>query len=106
MDDLQCPGCGEQDNLLGARNDDLIHVTCQTCAQEWDRDPEAIPGCDRCDGDDMEGAVKAVVEKSRGSQLSIVATQVVWLCRQCDAKVLASYRIGRSPLMPAELPTA
>jgi len=53
----------------------------------------------------MEGAVKAVVEKSRGSQLSIVATQVVYLCRSCDARVLASYRVGRSPLMPDQLPT-
>jgi hypothetical protein len=53
----------------------------------------------------MEGAVKAVVEKSRGSQLSIVATQVVYLCRDCDETILASYKIGRSPLMPTELPT-
>jgi hypothetical protein len=53
----------------------------------------------------MEGAVKAVVEKSRGSQLSIVATQVVYLCRVCDERILASYRVGRSPLMPDQLPT-
>jgi len=37
--------------------------------------------------------------------LSIVATQVVWLCRSCDEAVLARYRIGRSPLMPDQLPT-
>jgi hypothetical protein len=29
----------------------------------------------------------------------------VYLCRDCDETILASYRIGRSPLMPAELPT-
>ena len=104
VDDLQCPACGEDEQLLGERQDDLIHITCESCGQEWDRDPEAIPRCDRCDGDDMEGAVKAIIEKSRGSQLSIVATQVVYLCRHCDEKILASYRIGRSPLMPDQLP--
>ena len=83
----------------------MIEVTCQRCDQQWERDPNAIPTCDRCDGDDMEGAVKAVVEKSRGSQLSIVATQVVYLCRVCDDRILSSYRIGRSPLMPDQLPT-
>ncbi len=53
----------------------------------------------------MEGAVKAMVEKSRGSQLSIVATSVIYLCRVCDEAILASYRVSRSPLMPDELPT-
>jgi len=53
----------------------------------------------------MEGAIKAIVEKSRGSQLSIVATQVVYLCKVCDEQILASYRVGRSPLMPDQLPT-
>ena len=105
MDELECPACGEEEQLLGERRGELIHIRCEVCAQEWDRDPEAIPRCDRCDGDDMEGAIKAIVEKSRGSQLSIVATQVVYLCRQCDARILDSYRIGRSPLMPDQLPT-
>ena len=105
MDDLAYPACGETEELLGQRQGEMIEVTCEPCGRQWERDPNAIPFCDRCEGDDMEGAVKAIVEKSRGSQLSIVATQVVYLCRQCDEKVLSSYRIGRSPLMPDELPT-
>ena len=105
MDELQCPACGERDGLLGHRRGDLIDVTCEACGQQWVRDPNAIPDCDRCGGADMEGAVKAIVEKSRGSQLSIVATQVVYLCRSCDERVLASYRVGRSPLMPDQLST-
>ena len=103
MTDLICPACGEDTNLDGERCDELIHITCESCGQEWDRDPS--PRCDRCDGSDMEAAIKAVVEKSRGSQLSIVATQVVHLCRSCDETILARYRVGRSPLMPDELPT-
>ncbi|MCS5674573.1 MAG: hypothetical protein NZ605_06165 [Acidimicrobiales bacterium] len=105
MDELECPACGEDDRLLGRPCGDLIDVTCEACGQNWERNPNAIANCDRCDGDDMEGAVKAIVEKSRGSQLSIVATQVVYLCRSCDAAILASYRVGRSPLMPDQLPT-
>jgi 5-methylcytosine-specific restriction endonuclease McrA len=105
VDELRCPACGETEDLVGRQNDEMIEVTCERCNQQWERDPNAIPACDRCGGDDMEGAVKAVVEKSRGSQLSIVATQVVYLCRVCDERILASYRVGRSPLMPDQLPT-
>ena len=105
MEVLSCPACGEEELLNGVPHADTIEVSCEPCGHKWYRDPQAIPNCDRCDGNDMEGAVKAVVEKSRGSQLSIVATQVVYLCRECDATILASYRIGRSPLMPSELPT-
>ncbi|MFT7646839.1 MAG: hypothetical protein ACI8Y4_001579 [Candidatus Poriferisodalaceae bacterium] len=103
MDDLVCPACGETEKLNGERRGDLIHITCESCQQAWDRDPS--PRCPTCEGDDLEAAIKAVVEKSRGSQLSIVATQVVHLCRVCDEAVLAVYKIGRSPLMPDELPT-
>ena len=105
MDELQCPACGETESLIGREKGELIEMTCETCDQRWSRDPNALPICERCDSDDMEGAVKAIVEKSRGSQLSIVATQVVSLCRSCDESILASYRIGRSPLMPDQLPT-
>tara|TARA_Y100000768_G_scaffold130529_2_gene96971 strand:+ start:765 stop:1085 length:321 start_codon:yes stop_codon:yes gene_type:complete len=105
VEELQCPACGETEDLLGQQKGDMIEVTCQSCTQHWERNPNAIPTCDRCNGDDMEGAVKAIVEKSRGSQLSIVATQVVYLCKVCDETILASYLIGRSPLMPDQLPT-
>lgn len=102
--DLVCPACGEDDDLTGTRQDDeTILITCGACGTEWVRDPR--PRCDRCGGDDVEAAVKAVVERSRGTQLSIVGTQVVHLCRDCDRDVLASYRVSRSPLMPDELPT-
>ena len=100
---LACPACGEDENLDGERRDDLIHITCATCGQQWDRDPS--PRCARCGGDDLFPALKAIVEKSRGSQLSIVATEVIHLCLGCDAELLARYRISKSPLMPDELPT-
>ena len=102
MSELVCPACGSEE-LLGERSGELIHITCEDCGTEWDRDPS--PRCDRCGGSDLEGAIMAVLERSRGTQLSIVGTRVVHLCKGCDAEVLARYRIGRSPLMPDDLPT-
>jgi 5-methylcytosine-specific restriction endonuclease McrA len=103
VSDLVCPICGEDEMLNGQRVDDLIEITCERCDTSWKRDPS--PRCPTCGGDDLEPVVKAVVEKSRGSQLSIVATQVIDLCRVCDDDVLSGYRISRSPLMPDQLPT-
>ncbi|MCP3935342.1 MAG: hypothetical protein GY708_08220 [Actinomycetia bacterium] len=103
MSDIVCPACGEDEELDGEREGDVIAITCARCETTWHRDPS--PRCPRCDSPDVEAAIKAVIEKSRGSQLSIVATQIVHLCRTCDAELLASYRISRSPLMPDQLPT-
>ena len=103
MADIECPACGEAENLDGEPVEGGIKITCETCEQTWVRDPS--PTCPKCSSSDVEGAIKAIIEKSRGSQLSIVATQVVHLCRECDAELLASYRISRSPLMPDQLPT-
>jgi hypothetical protein len=48
----------------------------------------------------------AIVEKSRGTQLSIVGTRPVSLCTECDAAVLRHYHDHRpSPLMPSDIPT-
>ncbi|NOX31764.1 MAG: hypothetical protein GXP35_17230 [Actinobacteria bacterium] len=104
MSDVECPQCSETEDLSGTTTNDGIQISCHACNTTWMRDLD--PRCDRCNGKDVEAAVKAIVEKSRGSQLSIVATQTVYLCRSCDDKVLARYRVSRSPLMPDQLPTS
>ena len=53
----------------------------------------------------MREAVQAVVEKSRGTQLSIQSFRQVWLCPACDAEVYDKYKISNRPLPPDELPT-
>lgn len=105
MADLECPECGEDDALVGrpTGEGEVIEITCGQCDRRWERDPS--PRCSRCGGDDLFAACKAVVERSRGSQLSIVATEVIHLCMACDAELVGRYRISRSPLMPDELPT-
>ena len=102
--DLTCPACGERDDLDGRPDGEGIRIVCGACGTDWLRD--LSPTCDRCGGKDLEPAVKAIVEKSRGSQLSIVATQVIHLCTTCDIGILEGYRISRSPLMPDQLPTS
>jgi Zn ribbon nucleic-acid-binding protein len=102
--DITCPNCEESDDLRGERSDRVVHITCGACGQTWDRD--LAPRCEQCGGGDLEAVVQAVVERSRGTQLSIVGTRVVHLCTACDAETLARYHRNRpNPLMPSELPT-
>jgi transcription elongation factor Elf1 len=102
---IACPRCGEVDSLEGRRQGELITLTCGACGLRWERDPS--PTCDRCEGTDMYPAIAAIVEKGRGSQLSVVGTRVVHLCEDCDAERLARYFRSRpNPLMPDELPNA
>jgi hypothetical protein len=48
----------------------------------------------------------AIVEKSRGTQLSVVGTRRILLCVSCDADTLERWHENRpNPLMPDQLPT-
>ena len=102
---ISCPACGEADELRGERREGLIALVCEVCEAEWIRDPGAAPTCERCGGDDMREAVQALVEKSRGTQLSIQSFRQVWLCPTCDATRYDTYKISNRPLPPDELPT-
>ena len=102
--DIRCPECDESEDLRGVRDHEVIHLTCGVCGRTWDR--PATPRCQRCGGDDLQAVVKAVVERSRGTQLSIVGSQTVHLCSICDVETLERYHRNRpNPLMPDELPT-
>ena len=101
---IACPACGEGTALRGVRSEDVIHMTCGSCGTSWDRSLQ--PSCDRCGGSDVQAIPKAIVEKSRGTQLSVVGTRTVHLCSDCDAEILAIYHKNRpNPLMPDQLPT-
>lgn len=100
---ISCPYCLEDKNLVGRRRDEIIEVKCGACGEVWER--QIRPVCDRCEGQDMQPAVMAIVEKSRGTQLSVVGTRIVHLCTDCDAETLAAFHRNRpNPLMPDELP--
>jgi hypothetical protein len=54
----------------------------------------------------MQPVPLAIVEKGRGTQLSVVGTRTVQLCSVCDVATLERYHRNRpNPLMPDELPT-
>ena len=102
--DISCPSCGEREALSGARDGEQIRLTCEACGHLWRR--SLAPVCGRCRGEDLQTVPLAIVERSRGTQLSVVGTRPVHLCSDCDADALARYHRNRpNPLMPSDLPT-
>lgn len=94
--EIVCPECGTDDHLRGSkRDDDTIELTCDACDVTWIRDPS--PTCPKCGGRDMEAAPKVIVEKSRGSQMSIQGIQREFLCRDCDLDLILARRDGYLP---------
>jgi endogenous inhibitor of DNA gyrase (YacG/DUF329 family) len=103
--DIECPSCGETSDLKGAPSGDSIAVTCGTCGITWDRSTE--PRCSHCGGGDLQPAPLAIVEKSRGTQLSIVGIRTIHLCPACNAETIDRWHRGRPrPLFPDDLPTS
>lgn len=103
--DIACPKCGEAEELHGSRHDDVISLQCDVCGHTWDRDLK--PKCRRCGSRDMQPVPLAILEKGRGTQLSVVGTRQIYLCSACDAETLARYHSNRpNPLMPDDIPTA
>ena len=107
-DEIICPACGEDDDLSGqpVDADDVgagIRITCGACSTSWSRINEVH--CPRCDGTNMYLAPVAIIEKSRGSQLSILGTRTTPLCWVCDRDLVDAQRQSGTALMPDELPT-
>lgn len=102
--EIACPMCGESDDLSGVRSDDQISITCGSCGQTWDR--STSPACPSCGGDDLQPVPLAILEKSRGTQLSVVGIRIVHLCMVCEADDIERWQKYRpNPLLPKELPT-
>ena len=82
IDELRCPTCTTDEYLEGTRDGDIIHITCTACGLVWDRDPS--PRCRDCGTrEDIQTVSRPFIQKSRGTQLSIVGVQVVYLCYAC-----------------------
>ncbi|NNE72246.1 MAG: hypothetical protein HKN26_01125 [Acidimicrobiales bacterium] len=100
--DLVCANCGEEEQLLGQRDGDIITITCESCGLVWDRD--LTPSCPTCGSDDVRPAFKAILDKSRGTQLSIQSMRLIYLCPTCQPELLHNYLQSNVPLPPDELP--
>ena len=102
--DIACPVCEESEDLEGRRSGDRITITCGECGQVWERPTN--PVCVSCGGCDLQAVPHAVVEKSRGTPLSVVGIRIVHLCWDCDADAIGRWQRYRpNPLLPKELPT-
>jgi transcription elongation factor Elf1 len=99
---VTCPHCEEDENLEGNTVDGVITITCGECGARWDRD--FTPKCPTCGSTEVRDALQAILDKSRGNQLSIQSLRVVWLCPDCDTDTLRSYLDSNVPLPPDELP--
>lgn len=101
--DVRCPQCGETEELSGRRVDGVIHLRCDRCGYDGPR--VAARRCATCGGTDVVERPRAVVERSRGTQLSVVGYTTVLLCRGCDADDLAAALKHGGAVLPKELPT-
>ena len=97
--EIVCERCGSDEHLSGVRRGEIIELTCARCEITWTRDPR--PHCARCGGDDMEVVPHVIVEKSRGTQMSIQGIHREYKCRVCDAEELA---VKRDVHLPERLP--
>lgn len=99
--EIICPSCGVDDDLSGTPlGDGTIELTCSACRIQWTRDPR--PHCPKCGGDDLYHRPQVILEKSRGSQMSIQGIHLEYGCHACDP-VEVKVRGGRSTHLPDRL---
>ena len=102
--DIACPLCGESDDLTGERADELITVTCGACGHAWSR--SVTWACPECGGRDTLMVPTAILERSRGTQLSVVGIRMVPMCEECDRDDIERWQRNLPrPFMPTDLPT-
>lgn len=93
--DISCPNCATDEHLGGQRRDHVIVITCSACGLSWER--PVAPHCATCGSIDVVAHPVPLLEKSRGSQMSITAMHIETLCRVCDADRLADRGEGHLP---------
>jgi|TARA_R110002110_G_scaffold160258_3_gene358622 transposase-like protein len=83
--DIVCPTCESDEHLNGEPvGDGLLRLTCSACKVQWTRDPR--PKCPICGGDDLYHLPQVILEKSRGTQMSIQGIHLEYGCHQCQPK--------------------
>ncbi|MBL6634614.1 MAG: hypothetical protein ISP35_00260 [Ilumatobacteraceae bacterium] len=93
--DISCPNCTTDEHLTGQRTEAVIVVTCSNCSLSWQR--PAYPHCDRCGSTDVIAHPVPLIERSRGTQMSITAMHIETRCRVCDANELRERGSGHLP---------
>jgi Zn ribbon nucleic-acid-binding protein len=100
--DVRCPSCGEQEELHGRRSEGQILLRCLRCGYDGPR--VAVRRCQTCGGADVVERPRALVERARGTQLSVVGYTTIGLCRVCDADDLARAIEHGGAVLPKDCP--
>ncbi|NND74950.1 MAG: hypothetical protein HKN44_08075 [Ilumatobacter sp.] len=99
--DIVCPACSSDEHLTGRPvGDGTIELTCAACQVKWQRDPR--PRCPACGGDDLYHKPQLILEKSRGTQMSIQGIHVEYGCHDCEP-VEVRVRGGQPTHLPDRL---
>lgn len=93
--EIECPTCGESEDICGRQTDKGIRISCGACGASWLRD-SVERTCATCGGTEVEERTRALTQYSRGTQLSIVGLGAIWLCRTCDQHMVEWSESGRA----------
>jgi hypothetical protein len=93
---VRCPGCGEDEALVGTRVDEGLELTCERCGVRWNRD--TVPRCVVCGSDDVEGIPTSTLQEAgRGDQWAPSGVRLVYYCWACRANDVTSSQPQRGP---------
>lgn len=82
---IECPGCGEDEELRGDRGEDGIVLTCESCGATWQRD--VTPTCTLCGSEDLEAVPTSTLEDAgRGEQRTPTGIVLRYRCWSCGAR--------------------
>ena len=101
---VECPACGEEEDLTGERKTaedgaDRLLLTCGVCAASWDRD--TIPRCRLCSEADLEAIPTATLqERGRGDQWAPSGIRLAYYCWGCGGRDVTSSAPTPGPTPP------
>jgi len=77
---ITCPNCGERENHRAERVEGKPQITCLSCGHRWIRDPYDCPECGQRA---LKPIRKALYQKARGTQQSIIGFRIAKECANC-----------------------
>lgn len=86
---IQCPQCGEDDDLHARRGDDgPVTVVCGSCGHGWMRD--STLRCQLCGSTDLRYTPEPLWEKGRGDQRTPAGKIDQYACWTCGGRRVTS----------------
>jgi hypothetical protein len=96
---IECPQCGETEDLIGSRRVDGIQIACGACGTSFLRDQRLRSAT--CHGTDLVLRPQVMTQFSRGTQPSVVGWKQTHCCTACDADALLRSERANGPI-PAD----